>query len=89
MSSDLSITILPYDKNISKCVVIFIENIPLKNGKKQMAIKLMWNGVHSRIIPIEYEDEKELLFKIRVEIAKLKWVYWAYGKDLAQQILDQ
>ena len=89
MTADLSITILPYDKNISKCVVIFIENIPLKGNKKQMAVKLMWNGVHSHVIPIEYEDEKELLFKIRVEISKLKWVYWTYGKDLAQEILDQ
>ena len=89
MMDTLSFTILPYEKNINGCVVIFLENLQSQGKKKMMAVKLMWNGLHSRVFPIEYEDEKELLFKLRVEIAKMKWLYWIYGKELAQEILNQ
>jgi len=89
MADTLSFTILPYEKNINGCIVIFLENLQNPKGKKRMAVKLIWNGLHSRVFPIEYEDEKELLFKLRVEIAKMKWLYWVYGKELAQEILNQ
>ena len=89
MADTLSFTVLPYEKNVNGCIVVFLENLQNPKGKKRMAVKLISNGLHSRVFPIEYEDEKELLFKLRVEIAKMKWLYWVYGKELAQEILNQ
>ncbi|MCL7388579.1 MAG: hypothetical protein LZ173_01380 [Thaumarchaeota archaeon] len=51
------------------------------------SVKIIYKGIHSRVIPLFVRDTKELINKLKVEITKIKFIDYMYGLDEVRRII--
>jgi hypothetical protein len=51
------------------------------------SVKIIYKGIHSRVIPLFVRDTKELINKLKVEVTKIKFIDYMYGLDEVKRLI--
>jgi hypothetical protein len=77
----LNLYILPLDVEIDDCIATILEVSKLVFETYQASIQVKCGDAISNIFHITYKDGKELRKKLEIEVNKLKYALFIYGKD--------
>jgi len=86
-----SFTLPPLSITLDGCIVDVLEvtRSTLISGETwlHVAVRINYMGVRSRVFTIDARSQREFIDKLRVEIAKVKFIYYAYGIELLRRLI--
>jgi hypothetical protein len=51
------------------------------------SVKIIYKGIHSRVIPLLVRDTRELINKLKVEVTKIKFIEYMYGLEEVRRLI--
>jgi len=79
---------------------IIVEGVPVRilevlktaldpqNPWYHVAVQISYRGVQSRIYTLDVRDTKDLVKKLKVEIAKIKMAEYVYGREELKRLVS-
>lgn len=81
----------PFSIELDDCIVDILEvtKTTLISGEAwyHVAVRINYRGLKSRRFTVDVRSERELKDKLRVEIAKVKFIYYAYGIEEVRRLI--
>jgi hypothetical protein len=84
----LDLTILPIDVEIERCIVSLLEvaKLNLPWDEYLVSVQVRCGDASSQIFHVSYRDSRELMTKLRFEVAKFKYLLYVLGRDRLRQL---
>jgi len=52
-----------------------------------VSVRITFKGVQSRVFPLFVRSTQDLVNKLKVEVTKVKFIYYAYGLDEVRRLI--
>lgn len=87
----ISIPIPPFSIQVEDAVATIWEVIPITfpTGEKRYHVTLTINyrGIESRRFHLDVKSNEDLKNKLKIELTKLKFIYYGYGGDVLRKLM--